>query len=286
MNIKLRSAGKRLGLGLLNVALAIVLYSVVQAMVHGRVPVLGLSIIAAVILAAAYLAGGRWIERRRITEFVGSGGIMEFAAGVGLGILLFSAVIAALWAAGAYRPMGWGTSAVLGAGVVAVLSDAIVEEVLFRGFLFRLVETVAGTWGALLLTSALFGAAHAMNPGATAVTSVAIAVEAGLLLGAAYALKGRLWLPIGLHASWNFSEGYLFGMSVSGFAGKNALIRGSLSGPAILTGGAFGPEASLIAVGVCLSATAFLLWRVIRLGRVQPPAWHPGREQREGCVSG
>jgi hypothetical protein len=107
-------------------------------------------------------------------------------------------------------------------------------------------------------------------------------LEAGVLLGAAYALTGRLWLPIGLHIAWNFTEGSIFGMSVSGnstagTAADSALLRGSLSGPQILTGGAFGPEASIVAVTVCLLVAIYFLYRTVKLGRIEPPAWRHGR---------
>lgn len=273
MRSGLKPAGKRFGLGMLNLAIAVALFFAVKAVLPSHVPVILLPLIAAAIMATAYLAGGRWIERRHPTEFQGTGGIAEFARGAGLGFLLFSAVMALLWATGTYHPSGWGTVAGLGAGAIVVMPEAIVEEVVFRGFLFRLVEDVGGTWWAVALTSALFGLAHAGNRGATVTSSIAIALEAGVLLGAAYALTGRLWFAIGLHAAWNFSEGHVFGMSVSGSGLGKALISGTLKGPVVLTGGAFGPEASVIAVVVCLSAAVFLLWRVTRSGRVQPPAW-------------
>jgi hypothetical protein len=78
---------------------------------------------------------------------------------------------------------------------------------------------------------------------------------------------------MGLHAGWNFSEGSLYGLSVSGFTAKNALTHGILQGPLILTGGAFGPEASIVAVILCLGTAVLLLWRAAKIGRIQPPLW-------------
>lgn len=160
--------------------------------------------------------------------------------------------------------------------MLAVLAG-ILEELLFRGLLFRLSSKILGTWGALLVTSALFGAAHAANPGATVSSSLAIALEAGILLGAAYAATGRLWLPIGLHLGWNFTEGSLFGMTLSGNAMGSGLIRGSLDGPQILTGGEFGPEASIVAVILCLCLAAYFIRRIIKFNRVEPPVWRRAR---------
>src|SRR5262249_14558687 len=111
------------------------------------------------------------------------------------------------------------------------------------------------------------------NPGATVFSSIAIALEAGVLLAAAYVVTGRLWLPIGLHAAWNFTEGSVFGMSVSGGRQAASLFGGTLSGPAILTGGAVGPEASIVAVVVCLALAFLLLRRAVRGGRIERPPW-------------
>ncbi len=94
-----------------------------------------------------------------------------------------------------------------------------------------------------------------------------------MLLGAAYALTHRLWLPIGLHLGWNFAEGRIFGMSVSGGAAGRSLITGTLRGSNLMTGGAFGPEASIVAVIICLAAAFFLLWGAVRAAGIETPAW-------------
>jgi hypothetical protein len=112
-----------------------------------------------------------------------------------------------------------------------------------------------------------------MNPGATLISDVAIVVEAGLLLGAAYALTRNLWLVIGIHAGWNFTEGSVFGVSVSGQPVTASLVHSVLKGPDLLTGGAFGPEASLIAVAVCGLAALILGVLVYRRGGWSRPAF-------------
>jgi len=273
MRAETKHALKQFGLGFLNFAIAIGLMIAVHVLARGRLSDDLASIVAVAIMLAAYLGGTRLIERVRLTEFDGTGGFREFAGGLALGFFLFSATMLLLWAFSVYHPTGWGSASHLGAGIVFALLGATIEEIMFRGFLFRLIAGVAGTWWALAITSALFGAAHAFNPGATVVSSIAIAVEAGVLLGAAYALTRRLWLPIGLHAAWNFTEGTVYGMSISGTGAAKGFIAGTLHGPNLLTGGQFGPEASLIAVLVCLSAASLILWRVIRLYRVQRPLW-------------
>ena len=273
MRAETKHALKQFGLGFLNFTIAIGLLIALQVLAHGHLPNRILNLLAVAIMLAAYLGGTRLIERVHLTEFDNTGGFREFAGGLVLGFCLFSATMLLLWAFSVYHPNGWGSASRLGAGIIAALSAGIIEEIMFRGFLFRLIAGLAGTWWALAITSALFGAAHAFNPGATVVSSIAIAVEAGVLLGAAYALTRRLWFPIGLHAAWNFTEGNVYGMSVSGTGAAKGFFTGTLHGPNILTGGQFGPEASLIAVLVCLSAASLILWRVIRHNRVQRPLW-------------
>jgi membrane protease YdiL (CAAX protease family) len=234
-----------------------------------------------------YLAGAQWIERRSVPELAFRHALSEMAAGLVLGFVLFSTLMAILWAMGVFHPTGLGATA-LASGMAMAVTSGILEELLFRGILFRLSSRIVGTWGALLFTSALFGLVHIANPGATWGSSVAIMLEAGALLGAAYAVTGRLWLPIGMHMGWNFTEGSVFGMSVSGFSADSGWLRGSLNGPRLLTGGSFGPEASIVAVLLCLSLAAYLLYRTVRLGRIELPAWSraasPAAVTLEGVV--
>jgi membrane protease YdiL (CAAX protease family) len=105
---------------------------------------------------------------------------------------------------------------------------------------------------------------HITNPGGTLWASIAIAIEAGLLLGAAYKWSGTLWLPIGIHWAWNFAQGNIFGFAVSGNQAGDSIIVSQVDGPAWLTGGAFGAEASVIAVVVGALASAWFIWQVSR----------------------
>jgi membrane protease YdiL (CAAX protease family) len=272
-SIAMRTKLAYVGRGALNLAVVLAVVFGLQALIRGHVSdTLGL-IVLSIALVVSYVSGVRWIERRQPVELLAGTGFTEFAAGLALGLSLFTTLMLLLWMLGVYRPSGWGRVAPLAGGLLLALLAAILEEIVFRGFLFRLSAKLLGTWGALALTSALFGAAHSFNRGATVGSSVAIALEAGVLLGAAYALTQRLWLPIGLHLGWNFAEGSIFGMSVSGGTTKGSLITGTLRGRDVITGGTFGPEASIVAVVICLAAALFLLWRTVRLGKLEPTAW-------------
>ena len=261
-----------MGLGLLNLVAVVAVILLFQPVVRKYMLTSGAAVMAVLVLAT-YILGSRLIERRIPTELAANRALPEAAVGVVIGFALFAVVMAILLAVGVYHPAGWGSAGGLVNGLFFAVLAGIMEEILFRGLLFRLSSKIVGTWGALIFTSGLFGLAHMLNPGATIRSSVAIALEAGVLLGAAYAATQRLWLPIGLHAGWNFTEGSLFGMTLSGNTMATGLLRGSLSGPQILTGGAFGPEASIVAVMVCLVAALYFLWRIVKLQRAEPAMW-------------
>ncbi len=269
----MRKPWKEVGLGCLTMLVALLAVSGVQGLYRKYLPEDIGPLAAAATFLLAYVAGARWIERRRVRELEPRFAFPELAAGLIAGCALFAAVMAVLWSTGVYHPAGWGSIKGIAGGLAFAILAGILEEVLFRGILFRLSSRIVGTWGALAFTSALFGLAHLGNKGATLGSGIAIMLEAGVLLGAAYALTQRLWLPIGLHIGWNFTEGSVFGMQISGNATKTELVRGTLSGPPILTGGSFGPEASIVAVAICLMVAILLLYRAFRLGRIEPPAW-------------
>jgi uncharacterized protein len=203
----LRKIWKEVGLGCLTLLLLVAIIVLAQPWLrrHGT-PLLGAAMVA-LLCVTAYAAASKWIERRSPTELATDRALQEGLAGMALGFVLFSVVMGILWAAGIYRLGGKGAADQIAKGFVLAVLAGILEEILFRGLLFRLSAKIFGTWGALLFTAALFGAAHAANPGATVSSSLAIALEAGILLGAAYAATTRLWLPIGMHIGWNFTEG-------------------------------------------------------------------------------
>jgi len=195
------------------------------------------------------------------------------AQGLGIGFVLFSAVVGVAAIAGAYTIVGKGDTSGLVTGLATfALLPGFREELLFRGIFFRWIEEFGGSWAALVVTSALFGLAHIFNPNATWFSSLAIAVEAGVLLGAAYMVTRSLWLPIGLHAAWNFTQGAIFDVPVSGIDAQG-LVVAKLQGPAWLSGGTFGLEASVIALALATTAGVWMLMLAVRRGLVFGPMW-------------
>jgi uncharacterized protein len=230
------------------------------------------NVILAGLLLAVYTLLVRRLERRSAREVDPLKSGLQFPAGAVLGIAMLASVYGILWVAG-IATFGPGTGIEgLGAGIIAMFLAAVFEELVFRAVLFRIVEQACGTTAALVASAAIFGFAHGANPGATLLSDVAIAIEAGLLLGAAFALTRNLWLAIGIHTGWNFAEGNLFGALVSGTRPSHTLIRSTLTGPDLLTGGPFGPEASVVSMLVCGCAALILGILVVRRQRWQPRA--------------
>jgi membrane protease YdiL (CAAX protease family) len=236
-----------------------------------------LRLLGAVILAAlfilAYKGYKRWIERApdRELEFTGAG--RELALGLAGGAILFTVMTGIVALLGGFEILGLrGAGAIWSMLSLAVFSS-VFEEILLRGIVFRQLEAWLGSWIALALSSALFGALHIMNPDATWFSSVAIAVEAGILLGAAYMLTRRLWLAIGIHAAWNFTQGWVFSVPVSGGEAPLGLLITRRLGPDWLTGGDFGLEASVVAMVVASLAGVILLLLAIQRGQLVPAPW-------------
>ena len=221
----------------------------------------------------AYLILVRLVERRRAGELAIRAIPTLGIAGLGAGIGLMSAVVGVLWLFGSYHVTGsrtdvpWVTEF-----LIFGLGAGISEEVIFRGGLFRLFEEGAGTGWALAVSSLFFGIGHVFNPGASTIDSVAIAVEAGLLLGLVYHVTGSLWPGIGMHIAWNTMESMVFGVPVSGMSASGWLIS-HRTGPVWLTGGAFGVEASAVALALCGACSLGLLWLAWLKGSIVRPSW-------------
>lgn len=252
------------------VAAALVGGLATRATGDGGVVVLVVSLGAAALALVAYGWVVRRTERREPVEIARRGAVAATGVGLLVGIGMFTAVIACTALLGGYRAEGWGSvNDALGLLGLAVTAG-VAEELVFRGILFRVVEERAGTWLAMAATAVLFGATHLLNPDATLWGAVAVAVEGGCVLAAAFAATRTLWLPIGLHVGWNFAVTGIFGTAVSGAGSATGLLDGVTSGPVLLSGGAFGPEASLAALLVGMAMTAVFLRLAHRRGRLVP----------------
>lgn len=235
---------------------------------------LGAAASVVTVLAAhvSYVLYVKWFERRAVTELSARGALAELGMGILIGAGLCTLVVAAIWALGSYRATGVNRPTVVIPAIGTAFVAGYVEEILMRGIAFRIVEEALGIWWAFLLSAAIFGLLHARSPHATVTSTLAIASSAGLVLGAAYVLTRRLWLPIGLHFAWNFAQGGLFGVTVSGRP-AHGLLQGELTGAELVSGGRFGIEASVVVVVVGLALTAAFLLLASRNGNLVLPVW-------------
>lgn len=212
----------------------------------------------------------------------------DTAIGFVAGMLLLSMVALVLWLTGHYTVLGWtdlGTTTVaafLLTNLVFFLGVSVVEESLFRAGMFDIIEQWWGSAAALLVSAILFGLVHLGNEQATVIGAVAIILEAGILLGAVYMLTRRLWMVIGIHWSWNFFQGPVYGSVISGSSDtQTGLLDVTMQGSHWMTGGVFGFEASVVAIVLATGSGVWVLVRAIRTGK-----WKslPERVSAEGSV--
>ena len=243
------------------------------------------SAVCVIMVVAGYRLIIRRIGCREAPEMSGPGALRELAAGLALGGALICTVFAVLALAGAYRITGVGWSEGIVVGLIFGVVGGFNEEMMFRGFLQRLIETRLGSWWALGIISVVFGLLHLSNPQATLSGCLIIALTAAPLLGACYLLTRRLWLAIGVHASWNFIQGGVFGSDVSGTGMiKRGLFEAAFHGPDWLTGGHMGVEGSVVTVVVCATAAAVILLMAQRRGMLLAPRWRRPAPAEDGVV--
>lgn len=183
----------------------------------------------------------------------------ELLHGVGVGAAMLFLTVIAGWSGGlvhftlVLHPMRWA-----GAFSFAVFALAAAnEEAIFRGYPFqRLVESITPA-GAIAATSVFFGLVHLGNPHETWL-STCNTILVGIILAIAYLRTRALWLPLGIHISWNFLMGFVLGLPVSGLLVPSSVLTAGVHGPVWLTGGAYGPEGDILTTAACLIAMVYV----------------------------
>jgi uncharacterized protein len=266
-------------------------------------PVLPLvsSVAGLVVAILTVWLAGRFLDRRPFSAFgfhLGAGWWLDLIFGMVLGALLMTAVFLV------ELGLGWvevtGSFGARGGApfvismlfpIVTFICIGISEELVSRGYQLKnaaegLNYPSLGPRGAVLLawglSSVFFAVLHADNPNATPVSTLNIAL-AGLMLGFGYVLTGELAIPIGLHITWNFFQGAVYGFPVSGFGAFGpSFLDTRQGGPDLWTGGPFGPEGGLLIPAVMLLGMSLVaLWTRMRTGKVSlhtPIAESPYRE--------
>lgn len=231
----------------------------------------------AAITLSTYLAR-RLLDRR---SFVSLGlrpdrrALRDLALGFAITAVQFALIYGAMSVAGwirfegfAWERAGWAPAlAGLAIGLALHASVGFQEELLSRGYHLQNLAGALGLPWAIVISSLIFSLMHLPNPGA-GLPSVLGIFGAGLFLAYGWVRTRQLWLPIGLHAGWNFFQGPVFGFPVSGMAMDRLLIH-TVEGPPAITGGVFGAEAGLIVVPALLFGAALVAWAT--RGRVPSP---------------
>jgi membrane protease YdiL (CAAX protease family) len=184
----------------------------------------------------------------------------DFATGLVLGVGMMGACVALLflfgWATWSEMPLPAVAPLVL--STLAMLLNTVTQEVLVRGYFQQTVQFRFGTVAGVIISSLLFVAMHLGAIGSQLLPALSL-FAAGALLGTCYAIRGNLWLPIGLHFGWNVLQGPVLGGAVSGQAlnaGDHLL---NIAGPSLMTGGKFGIEGGLIAIAITSLGTPLIL---------------------------
>ncbi len=240
------------------------------------------------ILVSLWLAG-RYLDKRRVRDYgfgMNRGWWLDLGFGLLLGAFLMTGIFLVQFALGWVSVTGSFESNLSGApfGIAILLPLAVFlcvglyEEALSRGYqLTNLAEglnypLLGGPKGAVVMawviTSGVFGILHLSNTNASFISTTNI-MFAGILLGVGYVLTGQLAIPIGVHITWNFFQGSVFGFPVSGLEGLGAtFLATEASGPELWTGGDFGPEAGLLVpIAIVIGTVATFLWVKFRHGK-------------------
>lgn len=225
-------------------------------------------VLAFAITVSVYIAR-RFLDRRSFANLglsLNSLAVRDLLFGTGLAGLMMALIFVIELAMGWLRFDGFAWQVqpplvillgLLGA-VAAFLLTSWGEELLFRGYWLRnLAEGLNIDW-AVIISSLIFAAVHLVNPNPSWMAMVGL-VLAGFFFAFSYIRSRFLWLPIGLHFGWNFFEGTVFGFQVSGLE-IFRLIQQTATGPELITGGLFGPEAGLILLPALIFGAAIIYW--------------------------
>ncbi len=229
--------------------------------------------IIAVLFLIVYTTLYRFYEKREITELSKKGLAKNLITGIVLGASLQSLTIFVIYLYNGFTVISVNNFTAVLPSLTMAFTAAITEEILFRGIIFRITEEKLGSYLALAISALIFGALHLANPNSSLVIAAGIAIQAGLLLGAAYIYSRNLWLPIAIHFAWNFTQSGIFGATTSGNAISGSLLTTKIEGIEQITGGQFGPEGSVQATLFCLLATVILMILNHRQNKIINPFW-------------
>lgn len=230
-------------------------------------------IVASVAVIITYKLFFQKIENRKVAEISVKRLAKNLVLGILIGVLLQTLTVLVLYFSNGFHLVSINPFSFIIIPLTVAFTVAIFEEILIRGIIFRIAEEKLGSYISLALSAIIFGALHLMNPESSFISAACVAVEGGLLLGAAYIYSRNLWLPIAIHFAWNFMQSGIFGAATSGNEKTNSLLTTHFTGPEIITGGAFGPEGTIQAIIFCLIATIILMTLNTKRNKLIKPYW-------------
>ena len=225
-----------------------------------------------VLLLLAYRMYTRLIERREAHEISLRGSLHETFAGFAIGGGIVVIMVLLMTVLTYYTVDSTDSLELLLHAFFMFGIGALLQEMVFRGILFRNIEELLGSWAALVVVAVVFGLVHLGNTNATIWTSLAI-MGGDLALTGAYMLTRRIWLVWGIHFGWNFFQDGVFGMPNSGVTNLKSWIKPAIDGPEWITGGSFGIEASYIAILMSIIVGVILIRRAVRDNQSITPIW-------------
>lgn len=206
-----------------------------------------------------------WIEKRKpkTLGFRKGNIIKEYLYGLGLGLVMIVVAVGIAYATGAITfSIQKVNVGLLILYFIGYMIQGASEEVLCRGYLMVSIARKNPLWLAVLSSSAFFALLHIMNPGVTVLSLINIFII-GIVFSLYTIKRGNLWGACALHSIWNFVQGNIFGISVSGSGvGLSPLVATNTNGLELFNGGTFGIEGSLSTTIVCVLALAAIIFLI------------------------
>jgi len=244
------------------------------------------SVVEAFVTSTTYIFMFRAYDKRRIRELSAATFVNNAVKGLLIGILLQSLFILIIYLAGTFLVVNVNPISVLISPFAFALTAGFVAEIIMIGIMFRLLEQQMGTVMTLLAFIILFAILHINARGATVISVVATAMQAGLMLPAAYVFSRNLWLPVFLHFGWDFAEPGIFGGINPSSSLTHGLLTSKIADNSLLTGGETGPQNSLSSLFLCLILGLTFLLLAKRKNNLIKPYWRTTATNKSITASG
>jgi CAAX protease family protein len=232
-----------------------------------------IAILDALAALISYIFLFRFYEERKIKELSLKTFSINAFAGFVIGLFLQSFFVLVIYLFGEYSIIHINPVSSLAPSFAASFTAGFVAEILIVGIFFRIAEEKLGTYITLLICALLFVLMHFNVEGATIISVLSTAVQAGILLPAVYIFSRNLWIPIFLHFAWDFAEPGIFGGINPGISIDKTLFISKISGDSLLAGGPTGPQNSIQSLLLCSIAAIIFLWLAKQKNNLINPSW-------------